>query len=84
MKYCYEFNGGYISVEAAILIAVIISIVSIFITIIINEFLVINVFCKEMMERSNEFNHNNPGEVLRILKALSETGGELVNGLLQP
>ena len=74
-------NYGYVTIEAAVLISVIILILSFFINLVLNEFITLNNFCNEMESRVVEFNKNNPGEVLRMIKALFETGGDILNGL---
>ena len=79
MKKFISRQDGYITVEASIITAILLIIIFIAISLLFRVYSSTSSYCKTMEENSLSFSTQSKGNVLRIVKVISETGGRLVD-----
>lgn len=71
------------TIETAIVITSILLIIVMSISIVFNEFNAVITYCEKLIKENKENNIYSSGNILRITKIISETGGELIDEVLE-
>lgn len=83
MKNFIKNSDGYITIETSVIMALFIIIFLFGFSLLLNFFSNNIEFCTAMRERGQQFSDKNFGNVMRVVKVISETGGRLTNEIFQ-
>ncbi|MBE7056045.1 MAG: hypothetical protein E7388_01205 [Ruminococcaceae bacterium] len=83
MKKLINSSYGYITIESAIVIPVIIFITGYLILLLLNELVALNDYSVEISKRCNELIKNDSGNLLRLVKVITETGGRIIDEVFE-
>lgn len=79
MKKFTSLQEGYITVEASIVMTIFIFMIFTAMTLLFRIYGNVINYCNSMVSELEVFSYEKHGDVLRIVKVISETGGEIID-----
>ena len=81
MKAFVKARDASITVEAAIVTSVILLLMTLMLTALINEYVRVTDYCGSLKTAAERYADSEHGEILRIVKVLVDTGGNIADGI---
>lgn len=83
VKAFVQKESASVTVETAIVMSAILLLIFLILTALINEYVRVMDYCNTLKVEAKTFAGSDQGEILRIIKVLVDTGGNIANGIFK-
>ena len=83
VKAIVQIKTASVTVEAAIVMSAILLIIFLMLTVLINEYVRVMDYCNILKAEAKTFAGSDQGEILRIIKVIIDTGGNIGDGIFK-